>query len=117
MIDKINNLIGKPYNAKTFNCYHLVQVLVECAPDYDSVASRLTQTRHLNEDDYTGLTVVTEFIDGDIILLGREFKKLHHAGVYHSGLIIHAEYPAVAACSISDMLKLYPVMKGLRCTV
>ncbi len=115
MIDKINQLIGKPYNKETFNCYHLVQELVECAPDYDSVVSRLTQTRHLNEDVYDNLEDVTEFKDGDIVLLGRELKKLHHAGVYHSGLIIHAETPSVRAETVKDMLRLYPVMRGLRC--
>jgi len=115
MIYKINRLIGKAYDKESFNCYHLVQELVPCVPDFDTVVSRLLQSRYLNQDVYTDMREVTVFKDGDIILLGAETKHLHHVGVFYQGLIVHADKPMVRAESLAHIQKAYPVMKGFRC--
>ncbi len=115
MIDKINSLIGKPYHPENYNCYHLVRELVPKAPDYEMVMSRLSSMRLFNQEVFDTVTLVTDVKDGDIVLLGRSDKHLHHAGVYFGGYIVHADKPSVRAVLMADMLLTYPAMRYYRC--
>jgi len=117
MIDKINELVGTPYDISSYHCWHLVKDLVPGAPDFEVVAATYaTSLKLCNESTYDNLHEVTSPIDGDILLLGRNIDHLYHAGVYFQGKVVHCDVPAVQVNELSDMRKLYPGMRILRCT-
>jgi len=114
MIDKINSLIGKPYDKDNFHCYHLVKELVPKAPDWTMVASIVEGLKWSSE-----LTRITEQLedpeDGVIVLLGRSPTTLYHAGVYFSGLVVHVDKCGTRAEPLFKIKLKYPEMRFYRC--
>ena len=111
MIDRINELIGKPYDAKRFNCWHLVMELAPTAPNVDVVASKTTAIKYMNDDEYDGWEITESPKDFDICLLAIEENEYHHAGIYFNGLIIHADMPMVRAEKLDIIRNKYPLIK------
>ena len=114
MIDKINEVIGKPFDAVNFHCYHLVRYLVPKAPDWRVVASIAEGLRWSSE--LTKLTKrVTTPESGDIALLGRTFKTMYHAGVYFEGRIVHVDSVGTRAELLHIIARKYPAIRYYRC--
>lgn len=115
LLEKAQELIGKPYDAKLYNCWHLVMDLVPTAPKVDVVATKIVAMSFFNNEDYyTGFTEVKEPRNGDIVLMGNIPGKLHHAGVYINNGIIHADNPSVMFRSIVFMKRLYKEVRFYR---
>lgn len=115
MIDKINKVIGLPYDAYKAHCWDLVEYLVPNAPKLSVAAESLTASvRHFKEEKAKyNLQEVTEFKDGDILLLGKD-KTLFHAGVYFNGGVVHASTTGVVYERLQDIKRTYSLIKGLR---
>ena len=114
---KINNLIGKPYDANDFNCWHLVRELDDRVPSIDIVAKQFTAMKTLKKGLASGLLYneVYTFEDGDIILLGNKKENLHHAGYYYKGLLIHNRPTSGVVAEQFDIIKAqFIYMRGYR---
>lgn len=115
MIDKINELIGKPYDRETYHCWTLVMELQPKAPSIDTIASRMSAARLMNEEVYSGVIETDTPKDMDICLLGNREGVFHHAGIYFQGMIIHADMPAVRAEFLDIILNRYPYKRFFTC--
>ena len=115
--DKVNEVIGKAYDAEKSHCWNLVEYLVPTAPKLEGQASSLRISVDLfkKELDRTKLTDVSidHLKDQDIVVLGRG-GVFHHAGVYCNGGVVHADVHGTVWQSMADMRKIYPEVKGLR---
>ena len=111
MIDKINSLIGKPYNAVNYHCFHLVKELQPKAPDIDVIASQMAGARLMNGKVYSGWEITDTPHNLDIVLLGTREDVYHHAGVLFEGGIVHADKPSVRYESLSHIKKRYPCIR------
>lgn len=113
--DKINDIIGKPYSAKEFHCYSLVEYLVEKAPKLEGTAKSLTcSVKHFKKELYShSLEEVDLFKNKDIILLGRN-NIFFHIGVFYNDGIVHATEDGVVYQSMATIKTLYQNIKGLR---
>ena len=115
--DKVNDVIGKPYDVYKAHCWHLVKHLVPDAPDVHGTAKSLaTSVRHfrdelnnhkLNEIDESDLK------NKDIVILGKN-NVLFHAGVYYDDGIIHASESGVVYQPMSTIKIIYTNIQGLR---
>lgn len=115
--DKVNGVIGKPYDAYKAHCWNLVEYLVPGAPSIEGSAKNLTTSvKHfkqelnahaLNEID------VSELQNKDIVILGRN-NVMFHAGVWYDGGIIHASDMGVIYQPLSIIKQLYSNIQGLR---
>lgn len=115
LLEKVQELIGKPYDTETYNCWHLVMDLVPTAPKVDVVATKIVAMSFFNDKKYyTGFKEVEIPKDGDIVLMGSTPKHLHHAGVYVNGGVIHADKPSVMFRSITYMKRLYREVRFYR---
>jgi len=113
--DKVNGVIGQPYDKFKNHCWHLVEYLVPTAPKLEGTAESLrTSVGHFQEElNKTALVEVTSFKDQDIIVLGRG-GTYHHAGVFCNGGVVHADVGGTIWQSLSDIRNIYPEVKGLR---
>ncbi len=113
--DKVNTVIGKPYDAYESHCWDLVTYLVPDAPLTDSVADSLLATvKHFKYELATfKLNEVSEFQNKDIIILGNG-DTYFHAGVYYAGGVIHASNEGVVFQDMKNIKQLYTKIKGLR---
>ena len=113
--DKVNSVIGKPYNAYKAHCWDLVSFLVPNAPVTTSVANSLiASVKHFkNELSTYNLTEVDTYKNKDIIILGNS-ETYFHAGVFYEGGVIHADSNGVVYQDISTIAKTYTKIKGLR---
>ena len=113
--DKVNELIGQPYDAVDSHCWHLVEELVPFAPKLDVTAKTLTTSvKHFDKElKLHNLNEVANFEDKDIIVLGRE-DIFFHAGVYYDGGVIHASLEGVIYQQLDIINKIYSSIKGLR---
>ena len=113
--DKVNDLIGKPYDIANYNCWHLVMELVDHAPDIDKVATMSVGLRMMNDTaNWAGFKKVFTPQDGDIVVMGNHKNAYHHAGVYFNGGIIHSDKPSVSFKNLDDMKKVYKEMRFYR---
>ena len=111
MIDKINSLIGKPYNATTYHCWNLVKELQPSAPDIDVIASKTTAVRYMNDKHYDNWIITQSPKDLDICLLGTKEDVYQHARIFFNGMIIHADIPMVRAEKLDIIYKTYPYIR------
>ncbi len=115
--DKVNGIIGLPYDKYKAHCWDLVEFLVPDAPKIFGTAKTLaTSVKHfkteleiykLNEID------IKDFKDKDIVILGRN-NIMFHAGVYYDGGVIHASESGVVYQPMDFIKKLYGNMQGFR---
>ncbi len=115
--DKVNGVIGLPYDKFKAHCWHLVEFLIPDAPKIEGTAKTLsTSVRHfkeeleiykLNEID------VEDFKNKDIVILGRN-NIMFHAGVYYDGGVIHAGETGVVYQPMSFITQLYGNVQGFR---
>ncbi len=113
--DKINSLIGTPYDADMYHCYTLVMELQPKAPTLDLIASKTTAVRYMNDDEYPNCIEVEKPSDLDIVLLGIKEDTYQHAGIYFKGLVIHADRPSVRAEKLDIIRNTYPFIKVFTC--
>ena len=113
--DKVNEVIGRPYDSTKNHCWHLVEYLVPTAPKLEGEALSLAiSVKHFKEElDRTALQEVTNFKDQDIIVMGRG-GTFHHAGVFCNGGVVHADTIGTIWQTLADLRKVYPEVKGLR---
>lgn len=105
---KAEALIGKPYDAKYFHCWHLVTELAPKAYRLQIPASLAASVRYFSDERYwKDFEVVSTPTDGDIIMLGREEGKFFHAGVFYQGGMIHATVPQVLYTPLDKILEKY----------
>lgn len=114
-IDKINSLIGKPYDLYEAHCYNLVMDLIPDAPKVEFVADSLYKS--IKQIDTTikdyRLQPVNKYRNKDIILLGRN-GVFHHVGVYYDGGVVHADKNGVIYEKMSRIKLYYSHIKGIR---
>ena len=113
--DKVNSLIGKPFDAYKYHCWSLIEDLLIDAPRIEGTAKTLAiSVKHFKKALFShNLSEVSEFIDKDIIIMGKN-ETYFHAGVYFQGGIIHASENGVVYQPLNEMKKIYSEMKGLR---
>ena len=113
--DKVNSLIGKPYEAYKAHCWTLVEDLLDNAPRIKGTAETLTKSvKHFKKELLShNLKEVDIYQDKDIIILGKN-NTFFHAGVFYKGGIIHASESGVVYQSLFEMKKIYTEIKGLR---
>ena len=113
--DKVNSIIGKPYDAYESHCWDLVTYLVPDAPKSSSVANTLLATvKHFkNELASYNLNEVKEYENKDIIILGNG-ETYFHAGVYFESGVIHAGPEGVVFQDMNTIKRFYTKIKGLR---
>ena len=113
--EKVNFLIGKEYDAKHFNCWHLVMELVPTAPQVDVVATKMIGVQYFtNRSYYSDFHEVKVPKDGDIVLLGSSLELLHHAGVFVNGGVVHAEHPSVVFTTVRRLKLSYKEVRFYR---
>lgn len=118
--DKANSVIGKPYNAYTSHCWHLVEFLQPLAPKLDVTAENLYKAvKNFDEEMKNNIdnldSIAEEYLkDGDIVLLGRG-EKLFHAGIFLNSGVVHADNSGVIFERYAIIKQKYPIQKGLRC--
>ena len=113
--DKINSLIGTPYDADMYHCYTLVMELQPKAPTLDLIASKTTAVRYMNDDEYPDWKITQSPRDMDICLMGTKDNVYHHAGVFFNGLIVHADLTYVRAEKLDIISKKYSHMRFYTC--
>ncbi len=115
--DKINGIIGLPYDKFTNHCWSLVEFLIPMAPTVKGTAKSLAtsvsnfkrelQKHNLNEIDEG------HFKNKDIIIMGRN-GIMFHAGVFFEDGIIHASENGVVYQPLSVIKIHYNSIQGLR---
>ncbi len=115
--DKVNGIIGLPYDKFEAHCWHLVEFLVPDAPKLEGAATSLTASvKHFNKElECHALNEVHEddFINKDIVILGKN-NIMFHAGVYYDGGVIHASDNGVVYQDMKMIKLLYSNVQGLR---
>ena len=115
--DKVNGIIGLPYDKFKAHCWHLVEFLVPDAPKLEGEAINLTASvKHFKKElESHALNEIDEadFKDKDIIILGRN-NIMFHAGVYYDGGVIHASEMGVIYQPMSMIKLIYSNVQGLR---
>ena len=105
--DKVNGIIGLPYDKFKAHCWHLVEFLVPDSPKLEGSAESLTASVKNFEIDMSDLK------DKDIVILGRN-NTMFHAGVYYNGGVIHASEMGVIYQPMSMIRLIYSNIQGLR---
>lgn len=113
--DKVNSLIGKPFDAYEYHCWSLVEDILPTAPKIEGTAKTLSvSVKHFKKELFShNLLEVSDYKDKDIIIMGRN-DTYFHAGVYFKGGIIHASENGVIYQPLSEIKKIYTEIKGLR---
>ena len=115
LLTKAQDMIGKPYDAETFNCWHLVMGLVPSVPTVDIVATKMVGVKYFTDKSYySDFHEVYYPRDGDVVLMGKSMDLLHHAGVVVDGGVLHAEQPSAVFRSIETMRKQYKEVRFYR---
>ena len=119
-LEIVNNLIGKPYNKNTFNCWTLIELIVPNAPkvdiEVDSVTTTVKKIDKELKDNIDNFTYpnMGEEIEGDIVLFGHGDNMYNHAGVYYNNIIIHNDTQGVRTEKYDIMKNKYKNVKILR---
>lgn len=113
--DKVNSLIGKPYEAYNAHCWTLVEDLLDNAPKIKGTAETLaTSVKHFKKELLShNLKEVNVYKDKDIIILGKN-GTYFHVGVFYKGGIIHASENGIVYQPLNEIKKIYTEIKGLR---
>jgi len=115
--DKINGIIGLPYDKFKAHCWHLVEFLIPDAPHIEGEAINLVSSvKQFNKElECHNLNDIKEqdLQDKDIVILGKN-NIMFHAGVYYDGGVIHASEMGVVYQPISTIKLLYTNIQGLR---
>lgn len=114
--DKINDVIGKPYDAYSAHCWDLVCYLIPDAPKPDGTAKTLTASiKHFKEElKHHNLKEIDEnYKNKDIIILGKN-NIFFHAGVYYDGGVVHASLDGVVYQTMDFIHRMYGNIQGLR---
>lgn len=113
--EKINSVIGKPYDAYKAHCWDLVEFLVEGAPKVDLTANTLLMSvKNFKEEiPASNLKEVSNYMNNDIILLGRN-NTFFHAGVYYNDGVVHAGENGVVYEPLKTIKQYYTLIQGLR---
>ena len=81
MTDKLNALVGKPYDADNYHCWHFIEAVM----DVPTLIEVHADTANDDVDKYIGLfTEIEQPINGCIVLIGES-----HVGVWYNGGIYH----------------------------
>ncbi len=113
--DKVNDLIGKPFDAYKFHCWTLVEDLLPNAPKIEGTAKTLSvSVKHFKKELVShNLKEVDLLQDKDIIIMGKN-DTYFHAGVFYKGGVVHASEFGVIYQPLKDIKKTYTQVKGLR---
>ena len=115
--DKINDVIGKPYDAYKAHCWDLVMYLVPDAPHLkgtaDSLISSIRQFEYEMAHHNINELEESDLRNRDIVILGRN-NIMFHAGVYYDGGIVHASERGVVYEQMSTIKVMYSNIRGLR---
>jgi len=116
--DKINSLIGQPYNKHTAHCWDLVEFLIPFAPKAEGVAQSLRVSvkhfdRELKKHNLNEILNEKDFENKDIIVMGKD-GIFYHAGVYYDGGVVHAQEGGATYTPLDMIKKMYSDFKGLR---
>ena len=120
--DKINDLVGRPYNAQTFHCWSLVEELVPNAPKLSVIGGNYEQSiREFKKNTPEYIEQFTEVREnaksGDIVLAGNNY--INHAGVLYldsdNVLVIHNDTKGVHVEPMYYFQKQYKMIRLLRC--
>ena len=115
--DKVNGIIGLPYDKFKSHCWHLVNFLVPDSPELDGTAKTLTSSvKHFKTElERHNLNEIkeSELKNKDIVILGKN-NIMFHAGVYYDDGIIHASEMGVVYQSMSTIKQVYSNIQGLR---
>ena len=117
IVDKANELIGKPYDLDSYNCYHLVRELVPEAPTPQEILKYAVHFRNTGEILKPNLIEIVEENrqDGNIVFLGSMVNEAPHAGVVVLNYIVHADRPSVKASSLEAISQIYNERRYYRC--
>lgn len=98
MIEKINKLIGKPYDRRNYHCWSFIEEIYPNAPKIDYVQENLYNSIKKFEENLKIQKFFFKYIEKpenfDIILLGNK-KGLNHVGIYYEDSIIHNDVQGV----------------------
>ena len=115
--DKVNEVIGKPYDAYKAHCWDLVMHLCPDAPRAKGVAHNLTCSVRQFSTEMKKYNLnkieLSDIKDKDIVFLGRN-NIMFHAGVYYNGGVVHASERGVVYESMSTIKVMYTNIKGIR---
>lgn len=112
----ITNYTGKPYNFRSYNCWHHVRAVRADAglmtPEFNVISPRdIDQAFEQGHAETKGLTRVYEPQNFDAVLLGSRTgsRMVWHAGVYYDGMVSHCALYArqVKLESLSDLKRIY----------
>lgn len=119
----ISDYTGRPYNFRTYNCWHHVRAIRADAglitPPFDvatpSAADAMFAEGHRNS---RGLTHVNAPQDFDAVLMGVAHGRriVWHSGVYYQGYVSHCEMAArqVKLETLADIRARYPEIEFWR---
>ena len=88
----MNELIGRPYDRRTWNCWSLVKHVHDIG-DIDVISTSFSKNaatakalykKHVVENTRFDVIDVKEIRDNDIVIMGR-----HHVGIFYQGSVIH----------------------------
>ena len=120
--DKLEELVGREYDATHFHCWHLVEELVPKAPKLQveggDYAKAIRGFRNETPNYIEMFDEITEdFKDLDVILVGNQ--HLNHAGVliFDSGnpLVIHNDIKGVHVEPLKYFIEPFKKSKVFRC--
>lgn len=119
---KVNELIGRTYDAEDFHCWTLVEELVPGAPkldviggDYENSIREFKKNTPNYIDNFAD--IIDKVIDGDVIVVGNNY--INHAGVIYVEsddiLVIHNDIKGVHIEPLYQFSKRYKIIRLLRC--
>lgn len=112
----ISSYTGKPYNFRTYNCWHHVRAVRADAgletPEFNVISPRdINQAFDDGHAATKGLVQVFTPQNFDAVLMGRRTggRIVWHAGVYYNGLVSHCAMYArqVKLDALSDLKQVY----------
>ena len=107
--EKVNAIIGKPYDRENYHCYDVVEYLVPGAPKVQQTAITMSSIREINRE-HVGVVDIDEPVNECIVLLGNN-DLITHAGVFYNNMIIHNESTGVRAEHISKIKQRFSLVR------
>ena len=103
ILNKLNSLIGKAYNAETYHCYHFIESVLPVPKLKDVHVDTALNDISKYKDLFVEIDSPEDFC---IVLLGDK-----HIGIYYNGGIYHADKPMVRYESMRVMKMKYKGFK------
>lgn len=122
MEDKIESLIGRPYDAERFHCWTLVEELVPEAPKLKVIGGNYTSAikqfkEQINNNVKQYIEVRERPQSSDIVLAGNNY--INHAGVLveedGTFLVVHNDKNGVHVEPMYYFMKNYKQIRIIRC--